>query len=148
MIAVLQRVSSSRVDVDGVTVGAIGIGLNVLLGVTREDSDADVALLVRKIVDLRIFADEAGKMNRSLRDVGGAMLVISQFTLTGSVKKGRRPSFDASAAPDEAKRLYELFIAMVRAEGISVSHGVFGAHMDVVIHNDGPVTFVLDSKAL
>ena len=88
MIAVLQRVSSSRVDVDGVTVGAIGIGLNVLLGVTREDSDADVALLVRKIVDLRIFADEAGKMNRSLRDVGGAMLVISQFTLTGSVKKG------------------------------------------------------------
>ncbi len=147
MIAVIQRVSSSSVSVGGETVARIGAGLNLLLGVVDGDTEKEVQTLVNKIVRLRIFADDAGKMNRSLIDTGGEMLVISQFTLAGNVKKGRRPSFDNAADPSEAKRLYEHFIALA-SESVTVRRGVFGADMKVSIENDGPVTFVIDTAAL
>jgi len=147
MIAVIQRVSSSSVSVGGETVARIGAGLNLLLGVVDGDTEKEVQTLVNKIVRLRIFADDAGKMNRSLIDTGGEMLVISQFTLAGNVKKGRRPSFDNAADPSEAKRLYEHFIALA-SESVTVRRGVFGADMKVSIENDGPVTFIVDTAAL
>ena len=147
MIAVIQRVTSSSVSVGGETVARIGAGLNLLLGVVDGDTEKEVQTLVNKIVRLRIFADDAGKMNRSLIDTGGEMLVISQFTLAGNVKKGRRPSFDNAADPSEAKRLYEHFIALA-SESVTVRRGVFGADMKVSIENDGPVTFIVDTAAL
>lgn len=148
MIAVIQRVSSSSVTVDGNLVGKIEKGLNILLGVKKGDEEEDILKLVNKIVNLRIFADENGKMNLSLLDVQGEALVVSQFTLAGNVKKGRRPSFDSSEKPDVAKAMYEQFVTEVEKVGVHTQTGVFGAMMDVDIHNDGPVTFIIDSKEL
>ena len=147
MIAILQRVTSSHVTVEGEVVGSIGRGLNVLLGVLKGDSEEDMDRALQKILHLRIFADDAGKMNRSLLDVGGELLVISQFTLGANVKKGRRPSFDKAAEPSRAQALYEYFIAEARKE-VPVQSGVFGAHMEVAIENDGPVTIIVDSSQL
>ncbi len=146
MIAVLQRVSRASVTVDGRVSGSIGSGLVVLLGVHRTDIESDAKFLVEKSVNLRIFSDSAGKMNLSLLDTGGSALVISQFTLVGDWRKGRRPSFIGAAPPEQGERLYEHFIAGLREQGVSVETGVFGAMMDVELVNDGPVTFVLDSK--
>ena len=146
MIAVVQRVTRSRVTVDGSVVGAIGPGLNVLLGVAEGDGEADVDYLAAKIVNLRIFEDEAGKMNRSLCDTGGQMLVISQFTLLGDCRKGRRPSFAHAAEPEVARRLYRGFVDRVRDLGIEVATGSFGAMMQVSIENDGPVTLLVNSR--
>jgi len=148
MIAVIQRVSSSSVTVEGEVVGQISKGLNILLGVKKGDEKEDILKLVNKIVNLRIFQDENQKMNLSLLDVKGEALIISQFTLAGNVKKGRRPSFDSSEKPDIAKEYYEIFVEEVQKLGIHTQTGVFGAMMDVDIHNDGPVTFVIDSKEL
>lgn len=130
--------------VESEVVGEISRGVLVLLGVGHEDTDDDVQWLADKIVDLRIFEDDAGKMNRSLVDVSGELLVVSQFTLLGDCRKGRRPSFIAAAQPEEANRLYEAFAAAVRARGIRVATGKFRAHMDVALVNDGPVTLVID----
>ncbi|MEE9466424.1 MAG: D-aminoacyl-tRNA deacylase [Candidatus Neomarinimicrobiota bacterium] len=146
MIAVLQRVSSAGVTAGGQVTGSIGTGLVTLLGVHKSDGEADVNFLVEKSVNLRIFSDSAGKMNRSLLDVAGAMLVISQFTLVGDWRKGRRPSFIDAAPPEQGERLYEHFLAGIREQGVTVQSGVFGAMMAVELVNDGPVTFVLDSK--
>jgi len=148
VIAVIQRVSSSYVKVDEKIVGEIAQGLNILLGVKKGDTSVDIKKLVSKIVNLRIFKDENQKMNLSLKDVNGEVLIISQFTLAGNVKKGRRPSFDDSEKPTLAKNLYEEFIKEVLNYDIKVQSGVFGAMMDVSIQNDGPVTFIIDSKEL
>ena len=148
MIAVIQRVKSSSVTVEDKIVGQIGQGLNVLLGVKTGDSLEDALKLVNKIVNLRIFQDENGKMNLSLLDTKGQMLVISQFTLSGNIKKGRRPSFDESEEPTLAKALYEQFVQEVSKTGIETQTGEFAAYMDVQIQNDGPVTFIIDSKEL
>ena len=146
MKAVIQRVTKASVDVEGKTVGRIGEGLVVLLGVAKGDSESDSRYVAEKIRTLRIFSDEQGKMNRSLIDIGGSVLLVSQFTLLGRTSNGRRPSFDEAASPDEAQRLYERMASHFRAQGISVQTGVFAAHMMVEILNDGPVTFVLDSR--
>ncbi|MEQ1628711.1 MAG: D-aminoacyl-tRNA deacylase [Nitrospira sp.] len=145
MKAIVQRVTSASVEVDGTVVGQIGTGLLVLVGVAKGDEKADCRYLVEKLRTFRIFSDEQGKMNRSLVDVGGAVLLVSQFTLLGSTVNGRRPSFDGAAPPDVAKRLYEQVAADLRAAGTPVETGVFAAHMQVALVNDGPVTFVLDS---
>ncbi len=146
MKAVLQRVISASVEVDGTIVGKIGTGLLVLLGVANGDGEADCRYLAEKLRTFRIFSDEQGKMNRSLVDVGGAVLLVSQFTLLGNTANGRRPSFEGAAPPDEAKRLYEQVAADLRASGMLVETGIFAAHMRVELLNDGPVTFVLDSR--
>ncbi len=146
MIAVLQRTSRGSVTVDGEVTGAIGQGLVVLLGVHRDDTEADSTFLVEKAANLRIFSDDAGKMNLSLLDVGGSALVVSQFTLVGDWRKGRRPSYINAAAPEEGERLYEHFMDGLRERNIPVASGRFGAMMQVELVNDGPVTFVLDSK--
>jgi len=146
MKAVIQRVTRASVDVEGKTVGRIDGGLVVLLGVAKGDQVWDGRYLVDKIRTLRIFADEQGKMNRALADIGGSVLLVSQFTLLGRTANGRRPSFDEVAPPDEAKRLYEQVAADLRAQGTSVQTGVFAAHMTVELLNDGAVTFVLDSR--
>lgn len=146
MKAVVQRVSSARVEVEGETTGQIARGLLVLLGVAREDEDKDAAWMAEKIVGLRIFGDDEGKMNRSLLDVEGALLAVSQFTLLGDARKGRRPSFIAAAAPDRAVELYGLFVSKTRALGARTETGKFQAHMDVHLVNDGPVTILLDSR--
>jgi D-aminoacyl-tRNA deacylase len=146
MRVVLQRVTEARVDVAGATVGSIGQGLLILLGITQPDVPADADYLVEKIVNLRIFHDDAQRMNRSLLDVGGALLVVSQFTLYGDCRKGRRPSFDQAAPPDQARELYEYFIDILRMRNLIVQTGVFQAEMKIQLVNDGPVTFVLDSK--
>ncbi|HJT22750.1 MAG TPA: D-aminoacyl-tRNA deacylase [Nitrospira sp.] len=146
MKAVIQRVSRAQVDVDGRVVGQIGQGLLVFLGVARGDGEADVRRLAEKFRTLRIFADDQGKMNRSLIDVGGSVLLVSQFTLLGNTKNGRRPSFEEAAPPEDARRLYELAVEQLRTQGTSVETGVFGAHMNVEAVNDGPVTFVLESR--
>lgn len=146
MKAVLQRVTSASVTVDETLVGQITLGLLVLLGVEKGDDEQDGHYLVEKIRTLRIFPDGQGKMNRSLADVGGAVLLVSQFTLLGRTVNGRRPSFEEAAPPDEAKRLYEQVAAELRAEGTPVETGVFAAHMQVDLVNDGPVTFVLNSR--
>jgi D-tyrosyl-tRNA(Tyr) deacylase len=148
MRACVQRVTEARVVIAGETVGQIGRGLVVLLGVAADDSPSDVEYMAEKIVELRIFPDDAGKMNRSLAEAEGAMLVVSQFTLLGDCRKGRRPSFIAAAEPALGERLYEEFIAVVKAKGIEVATGRFRAMMDVVLTNDGPVTLLLDSKKL
>lgn len=147
MIAVIQRVSSASVKVDGALVGKCGHGLCILLGVAKEDTADDADALVRKILNLRIFEDDAGKMNRSLLDVGGEMLVISNFTLLAAYKKGNRPDYMGAAAPAEANKLYEYF-ADKCAELVPVQKGIFGADMKVDIANDGPVTIVMDSRVL
>ncbi len=146
MRALLQRVTQARVEVDGAATGEIGLGLLVLLGVTKTDTQADVDFLVDKIIQLRIFPDDAGKMNRSLLDAGGALLAVSQFTLYGDCRKGRRPSFDLAAPAEQARALYELFVEKARATGLRVETGVFQAHMSVSLVNDGPVTFLLESN--
>lgn len=148
MRTLLQRVTQASVTVDGQVVGQIGSGLLILLGVGPNDGEAQVKMLSEKIVHLRIFEDEAGKMNRSLLDIGGAALVVSQFTLYADARKGRRPSFIAAAAPAIAEPLVERFKAALVAHGIPVEGGVFGAHMDVALINNGPVTIWLDSEQL
>lgn len=148
MRAVVQRVSEASVTVNGETVGRIGSGLLVLLGVTGSDSQQDVVWMSEKIVNLRIFEDDAGKMNRSLRDVSGSMLVVSQFTLFGDCRKGRRPSFVQAARPELARELYTSFVVEVRGQGVEVETGRFQEHMDVRLTNDGPVTLMLDSTRL
>lgn len=145
MRAVVQRVRHSSVTVDGAVVGKIGVGLLVLLGVDVDDGDDDATYMADKIVGLRIFNDDDGKFNRSLMDVGGAVLLVSQFTLHGDCRKGRRPSFIKAARPEQAVPLYERVGELLRAKGVHVANGVFGAHMDVELHNDGPVTLLLDS---
>lgn len=148
MRAVVQRVSSASVTVDGEVVGRIGRGMCVLLGVAADDADSDVAYLANKIVGLRIFHDDEGKMNRSLAEIGGAMLVVSQFTLYGDCRKGRRPSFIAAAPPERADELYRNFVDVVREQGIPVETGRFQAMMEVALVNDGPVTLLVDSRKL
>ena len=148
MKAVIQRVAHASVVVDGVTVGSCKKGYMILLGVAEGDSELDAELLCRKIVNLRIFTDEEGKMNRSIKDVDGEMLVISQFTLMANYRHGNRPDFLASAKPEEANRLYEYFKTLASAEVRRVESGVFGAHMEVSLCNDGPVTIVMDSEVL
>ncbi|HPD26472.1 MAG TPA: D-aminoacyl-tRNA deacylase [Candidatus Marinimicrobia bacterium] len=146
MIAVIQRVSQAHVTVEGKIVSRIGQGLVILLGVFQNDSDAEAAFLADKIAGLRIFGDERQKMNLSIKDVSGAALVISQFTLCGDWRKGRRPSFISAADPETGRRLYEKFIADLKIAGVPTEQGIFGAMMAVNLVNDGPVTFVLDSK--
>ncbi len=145
MRAVIQRVSSARVTVAGRETGAIGAGLLVLLGVHKGDGQRDVSWLAEKIVNLRIFEDSQGKMNRSLLDTGGSMLVVSQFTLLGDCRKGRRPSWSSAAPPETANRLYLDFIAAVTDLGITTRNGEFQAMMEVSLVNSGPVTMLLDS---
>ena len=146
MRAVVQRVSGSSVTVGGELVGEIGRGLLILLGVTHGDDRLDADFLVDKIVGLRIFDDADGKMNLSLADISGEMLVVSQFTLYADTKRGRRPSFMEAAAGEEALRWYQYFIAKARESVATVAHGMFGEMMDVELVNDGPVTIILDSK--
>jgi D-tyrosyl-tRNA(Tyr) deacylase len=146
MRAVVQRVSSARVTVGEEITGAIGMGLLVLLGVSAKDATGDADYLVDKIRALRIFDDEDGKMNLSLADKGGEMLVVSQFTLYGDTRRGRRPSFIAAATPDDANRLYEHFVSNAREKGGRVETGRFQAMMNVELINDGPVTIILDSE--
>ena len=146
MRAVVQRVSSSRVTVDDRVTGEINEGLLVLLGVTHEDTSKDVDYMIDKVLNLRIFEDENEKMNLSLKDVEGELLVVSQFTLYGDCRKGRRPSFSTAARPELATKLYEEFIEKSRKEGIVTQTGQFGAHMMVDLTNDGPVTILLESN--
>ena len=146
MRAIVQRVSRCRVTVEGNIAGEIGAGLLVLLGVSKTDNEAAADYLVEKIIGLRIFEDGEGKMNLSVQDSGGAVLVVSQFTLYGDARRGKRPSFDAAARPEEAKRLYEYFVGKVRAAGLRCQTGQFQAMMDVELVNSGPVTILLDSE--
>lgn len=148
MRAVLQRVTKASVEVDGTIVGRIGGGLLVLLGVAKGDGEQDVQYIADKIHSLRIFGDEAGKMNWSVADVQGAVLLISQFTLVGETAKGRRPDFDKAAPPEEAKVLYEQVEAALRSKDLPVETGRFGAYMKVDLVNDGPVTFLLESRRM
>ena len=146
MKAVLQRVTRAAVEVNGRVVGRISAGLLVLLGVAKGDGERDLRYIIEKIQTLRIFGDDEGKMNRALSDVGGALLLVSQFTLLSDTTKGRRPGFDLAAPPDEARALYEEAVNQLRAAGVIVETGTFGAHMQVELLNDGPVTFLLDSR--
>jgi D-tyrosyl-tRNA(Tyr) deacylase len=146
MRAVLQRVSSAQVSVDGRTISRIGPGLLVFLGVEQGDAQLDLEYVAGKVRDLRIFADEHGKMNRSIAESGGAVLVVSQFTLSADCRRGRRPSFDAAAPPEIARALYEAFVSNLRSKDLSVQTGEFQAMMQVELTNDGPVTILLDSR--
>ncbi|MDD5153168.1 MAG: D-aminoacyl-tRNA deacylase [Desulfovibrionales bacterium] len=146
MRAVLQRVKEARVTVDGKKAGEIGPGLLIFLGVEKDDTPSDAAYMASKIVSLRIFADESDKFNLSLLDVGGECLIVSQFTLLGDCRKGKRPSFDQAAPPTLARQLYELFVTEVRRLCVPVATGEFQARMEVSLVNDGPVTILLDSK--
>jgi D-aminoacyl-tRNA deacylase len=146
MRAVVQRVSRAKVTVNNLPAGEIGIGILVLLGVGHADSEADAMYLAEKIAGLRIFEDEDGKMNRSVQDVGGSVLTVSQFTLYGDVRRGKRPSFDAAAPPEQARRLYEFFVERIRAAGLRCETGRFQEMMQVELVNDGPVTILLDSS--
>ena len=146
MRAVIQRVSGARVIIDKQEHSRIGAGILVLLGVEKEDSPEDARMLARRIVELRIFEDDAGKMNRSISEAGGQILAVSQFTLLGDCRKGRRPSFDPAAPPDLAKPLYELFAKEIEACGVPVATGVFQSMMAVELTNQGPVTFILESR--
>ena len=148
MKAVLQRVKNASVKVDGETVGACGEGLMILLGVAKGDCEEDAQLLATKICNLRIFTDENDKMNLSVKNIDGEALIISQFTLMANYKHGNRPDYLESAPPDEANRLYEYFVSLMSAELKHVGKGVFGAHMEVGLINDGPVTIVMDSEVL
>jgi D-tyrosyl-tRNA(Tyr) deacylase len=144
MRAVIQRVKEARVVVEGAEVSRIERGILTLLGVAKGDEEAKIAKMISKICDLRIFEDEQGKMNRSLKEVGGAHLIVSQFTLLGDCSAGRRPSFTGAEAPDRAKQLYELALKHSRDQGVTTAGGVFQADMKITLTNDGPVTFVLD----
>jgi len=146
--AVVQRVAEARVLVGDQVVGRIGQGLLVFVGVAEGDGPADIDYTASKIRDLRIFSDDEGRMNRSIVDAGGSVLMVSQFTLMGDARKGRRPAFDSAARPDEAKAAYEEVVARLRAGGLTVETGVFQAHMRVELANDGPVTLLLDSRRL
>ncbi len=146
MRAVVQRVSRASVTVAGSSTGEIATGLLVLLGVGAEDEESDADFLADKIVGLRIFEDEDEKMNRSVVEVGGAILAVSQFTLLGDVRRGKRPSFDAAAGPDRARELYEYFVNRIRSLGVRCESGVFQARMEVELVNSGPVTILIDSK--
>ncbi len=146
MRLVIQRVSQAKVTVQGKEVGAIGPGLSLFLGVAKGDTEEDSTYLVQKSVDLRIFEDDEGKFNRTLLDVGGEALVVSQFTLYGDCTKGRRPSFSHAASPEEAERLYQQFVQKLREKGPRVATGQFQAKMEVSLVNSGPVTFIIDSK--
>jgi len=145
MRAVVQRVSRAKVAVNKWISGEIGLGLLVLLGMGHEDTEADATYLAEKIAGLRIFEDSDGKMNRSVRDAGGSVLVVSQFTLYGDVRRGKRPSFDAAAPPEQARRLYEFFVQRIQAAGLRCETGRFQEMMQVELVNDGPVTILLDS---
>jgi D-aminoacyl-tRNA deacylase len=145
MRAVVQRVSRAQVTVNAWTTGEIGMGLLVLLGVGHDDSETDATYLAEKIAGLRIFEDQDGKMNRSVLDVGGSVLAVSQFTLYGDVRRGKRPSFEAAAPPDNARRLYEFFVECIRATGLRCETGRFQEMMQVELVNEGPVTILLDS---
>ncbi|WP_018112265.1 D-aminoacyl-tRNA deacylase [Thermus igniterrae] len=146
MRAVVQRVSEAHVEVEGEVVGRIGLGLLVLLGVGQKDTREDAEYLARKIVALRIFPDAEGRMNLSLKEVGGEVLLVSQFTLYADTRKGNRPSFLQAAPPDQGRRLYEAALEALLAQGVHVETGVYGAHMRVHLVNDGPVTLLLDSE--
>ncbi|MHC4927475.1 MAG: D-aminoacyl-tRNA deacylase [Planctomycetota bacterium] len=146
MRVVIQRVSRAAVTVEGQITGRIERGLLVFLGVGKEDGQADIDFLADKIANLRIFPDEGGKMNLSVTDIGGGVLLISQFTLFGDCRKGRRPDFTAAGDPETAKQLYEQMIETIRGKGLTVGAGVFAAHMDIDSVNDGPVTLLLDSQ--
>ncbi len=148
MKAVVQRVKYAEVKVGNETVGECREGFLVLLGVAEGDTEAEADLLVRKIVGLRVFSDEYGKMNRSITDIGGEMLVVSQFTLLANCRHGNRPDFLASAKPDEAKRLYEYFTEQMKKSVPHVANGIFGAHMEVTLLNNGPITILLDTDEL
>ncbi len=148
MRMVCQRVLEAQVTVSGQCVGKIGRGLLVFLGVGKGDTDKDAEFIAEKLVNLRIFADQAGKMNLSVQDIDGSILLISQFTLHGDCRKGRRPGFDAAAEPAAAQQLYEQVIALVARQGLPVEKGIFGQYMQVTSINDGPVTFLLDSTRL
>ena len=145
MRAVLQRVSRAQVAVNGEIAGQIGLGLLVLLGIGRDDTEADAIYLSEKIAGLRVFEDPEGKMNRSVQDVGGSVLAVSQFTLYGDVRRGKRPSFDAAAPPEKARLLYEFFVEQIRAAGLRCETGRFQEMMQVELVNEGPVTILLDS---
>jgi D-aminoacyl-tRNA deacylase len=147
MRAVLQRVSRAEVRVDARILGKIGRGFVVLLGVAQGDTEADAAKLADRILGIRVFADAAGKMNCALAAVGGELLVVSQFTLLADTDSGRRPSFTRAASPEDARRLYEHFLSLVRKHDVKVQTGEFGATMEVELVNDGPVTIILDSRA-
>lgn len=144
MKAVIQRVRSASVTVEGEIVGQIGQGILVLLGVEKGDTEVPADWLAEKIAGLRVFEDELGKMNRSLQDIGGAVLAVSQFTLAGNCDKGRRPSFDTAAPADEGRRLYNYFIEALKRHNVPVQTGIFQADMQVALVNDGPVTFILE----
>ena len=146
MRAVVQRVKSSSVTVNGEIVGSIKEGLNVLLGISQDDTIEDIKYIIDKVVNLRIFQDENDKMNLSVKDTEGEILVISQFTLYGDCRKGRRPNFMNALGGSEAEHLYNKFVDMIKETGIKIETGVFGANMDVLIQNDGPVTILLESK--
>ena len=146
MRVVIQRVSEASVTVDQKTVGAIGQGLMVLLGVAQGDTSKEAKTLAEKTAGLRIFEDDAGKMNRSVEEIGGSLLVVSQFTLLGDCRKGRRPGFTDAAPPELADQLYEEYVAALRSRGVNVATGVFRADMQVALVNDGPVTMLLDSR--
>ena len=149
MRAVIQRVQGAQLTIDRKEVRAVGPGLTVFLGVMRGDTERQADFLAEKIRELRIFTDENGKMNLSLMDIGGEMLVVSNFTLSTDCKKGRRPSFDMAAPPEEAKDLYLRFVEQVKASGVKkVETGEFGAHMDVLVNNDGPVTIIIDTEKI
>jgi D-tyrosyl-tRNA(Tyr) deacylase len=148
MRAVVQRVSEASVAVEGEKTGAIGRGVVVLLGVGNRDTLADVEYMAEKVANLRIFPDDESRMNRSLVEVGGEALVVSQFTIYGDCRKGRRPSFTDAASPDTARELYEAFAGALEARGVRTERGVFRAHMDVALVNDGPVTLLLDSERM
>ena len=145
MRIVVQRVRHARVSVAGEEKGCIDLGFLLLVGVTHEDTESDVTLLVKKVVGLRVFSDENDKMNLSLKDIGGSVLSVSQFTLYGDCRKGNRPSFVRAAGAEHALRLYEMFNQQLEAEGIHVERGEFGAHMEVELLNDGPVTILLET---
>jgi D-tyrosyl-tRNA(Tyr) deacylase len=145
MRAVVQRVSRAQVTVDGEITGEIGPGLLVLVGVGRDDTETDAVYLAEKIVGLRVFEDESGKMNLGVHEIGGSVLAVSQFTLYGDVRRGKRPSFDAAAAPETARALYEFFVERIRTEGLRCETGRFQATMKVELVNEGPVTILLDS---
>ncbi len=148
MRAVIQRVREAKVEVEGKLIGQTGPGLLVYLSVGKGDTEGDAQFLADKLVNLRIFADEAGKMNRSVVDIGGGILLVSNFTLHGDCRKGRRPGFDAAAEPQLAEALYEKVIALIAQQGVRIEKGSFGAYMQVTSTNDGPVTFLLDSTRL
>jgi D-aminoacyl-tRNA deacylase len=145
MRAVVQRVSRAQVTVNGEIMGQIGLGLLVLLGVSRDDTEADANYLSEKVAHLRVFEDAEGKMNRSVAEAGGSVLVVSQFTLYGDVRRGKRPSYDAAAAPEKARQLYEFFVEKIRAAGLRCETGRFQKTMQVELVNEGPVTILLDS---